>query len=257
MGCWQGDGSMIVAALLAGALVGLAVWLLGRPRLRTSGDGFVLGGDALADPPGEEIGWLLRLRIPLCLLAFVAGWAFLGGVVGVLAGCGASVLSWRVLGRAESPAHRRRRELLEAELPWAVQLLAGCVSAGGAVGPGLQMVADAMPGPLGDELGMLHHRLALGVDPLLVWRELSAHEQLGPLGRSLVRAHESGTPVAASVQALAEDLRVRRHTAVEERARSVDVKASAPLGVCFLPAFLLLGVVPMVVGIFSSMHLFG
>lgn len=255
MGCWQGDGSMIVAGLLAGALVGLAVWLLGRPRLRISGDGFVAGGEAPVEAPAE-IGWLLRLRIPLCLLAFIAGWAFLGGIVGVLAGCGASVLSWRVLGRAESPSHRRRRELLEAELPWAVQLLAGCVAAGGAVGPALQVVADAMPGPLGDELGRLHHRLALGVDPVLVWRELSTHEQLGALGRSLVRAHESGTPVVASVQALAEDLRARRHTRVEERARSVDVKASAPLGVCFLPAFLLLGVVPMVVGIFSTMHLF-
>ena len=43
----------------------------------------------------------------------------------------------------------------------------------------------------------------------------------------------------------------------DARARSVEVRAAAPLGVCFLPAFVLIGVVPMVVGVFSAMRLFG
>jgi uncharacterized integral membrane protein len=43
---------------------------------------------------------------------------------------------------------------------------------------------------------------------------------------------------------------------VEARARSIEVKAAAPLGLCLLPAFVVLGVVPMVVGVFRSMELF-
>ena len=243
---------MTLPAVVAGGGVTVAVLLAGhrRVRLRTPDD--------FGAPPArsDDVGVLLRLRIPLCGLAFVGGWAFVGGPLGLVAGLAAAAISWRVLGRTESPAARRRRERLAREQPVGVQLLASCLAAGAAVGPALQVVADALPGPLGDELRRLHHRLELGVDPRVVWRELGTHPQLGALGRTLGRAHESGASVAAGIEALAGELRARARSEVEERARSVDVRAAAPLGACFLPAFLLLGVVPLVVGIFSSMRLF-
>jgi Flp pilus assembly protein TadB len=243
---------MTLPALVSGGGVAVALLLVGRRRVRlgTSDD------ESVSTAPTDEVGALLRLRIPLCGLAFVGGWAFVGGPLGVVAGLVVAAISWRVLGRTESPAVRRRRERLARELSIGVQLLASCLAAGAAVGPALQVVADALPGPLGDELRRLHHRLELGVDPRVVWRELGTHPQLGALGRTLGRAHESGASVAAGIEALATELRARARSEVEERARSVDVRAAAPLGACFLPAFLLLGVVPLVVGIFSSMQLF-
>jgi pilus assembly protein TadC len=90
-----------------------------------------------------------------------------------------------------------------------------------------------------------------------VWRDLGAHPQLRPLGRSMARAHESGASVRAAVERLATELASQSRTRTDALARSVEVRAAAPLGVCFLPAFLLLGVVPMVVGVFSAMRLFG
>jgi hypothetical protein len=42
---------------------------------------------------------------------------------------------------------------------------------------------------------------------------------------------------------------------VEERARSVGVKAAVPLGLCLLPAFVLVGVVPLVVSLLTSLDL--
>jgi Flp pilus assembly protein TadB len=190
-------------------------------------------------------------------LGFLAGWAFVGGPLGLVAGLVVAVASWRVLGRAEGPAARRRREQLARDLPVGVQLLASCLGSGAATGPALQLVAEALPGPFAAELRQVHHRLALGADPAAVWRELGEHPQLGPLGRALGRTHETGASVVVGVEALATELRARSRAEVEERARSVDVRAAAPLGACFLPAFLLLGVVPLVVGIFSSMDLFG
>lgn len=200
---------------------------------------------------------LLRLRLPLAGLGFLAGWALVGGPFGLVAGALTAGISWRVLGKAESPAARLRRERLAEDLPVGVALLGSCLSAGGAVGQAFRAVADALPGPLADEFSGLHHRLALGVDPGLVWTDLSGHPQLGTLGRALGRAHASGASTEAAIEALADDLAARNRAEVEERAKSVDVKAAAPLGVCFLPAFLLLGVVPLVAGIFSSMNLFG
>jgi hypothetical protein len=42
---------------------------------------------------------------------------------------------------------------------------------------------------------------------------------------------------------------------VEERARGVGVRAAVPLGLCLLPSFVLLGVVPLVVSLLQSLDL--
>jgi hypothetical protein len=54
--------------------------------------------------------------------------------------------------------------------------------------------------------------------------------------------------VAAALVRLSEDLRARQRAAVEERVRQVEVRAAVPLGVCLLPSFILIGVVPLVAG---------
>jgi Flp pilus assembly protein TadB len=169
----------------------------------------------------------------------------------------AVVVAWRVLGRAESPAVRRRREELERDLPTAVHLFGACLSAGAATAGALETVSGALPGAVADELLLVRHRLALGVDPVTVWRSLAGHPQLRPLGRAMARAHQSGASVSAAVDGLARELAAQSRGRTDALARSVEVRAAAPLGACFLPAFLLLGVVPMVVGVFSSMRLFG
>jgi Flp pilus assembly protein TadB len=179
-----------------------------------------------------------------------------GGPVGWAAGAAAAVAVWVVLGRAEDPSVVRRRERLLADLPTAVDLLASCLAVGAAPESALVVVSRALEGPVGEELLAIHHRLELGVDPAQVWRGVAAHEQLGPLGRAVGRAHETGAPVGRAVHQLAEELRERARADVEARARSIEVKAAAPLGLCLLPAFVVLGVVPMVVGVFGAMRLF-
>ena len=137
-----------------------------------------------------------------------------------------------------------------------MHLLSACLEAGAATSGALATVAEALPGAVGDELMLVRHRLALGTDPVTVWRALAEHPQLRALGRAMVRAHQSGASVSAVVQRLAVELAAQSRARTDALARSVEVRAAAPLGVCFLPAFLLLGVVPMVVGVFSAMRLF-
>ena len=244
--------SALAYGLVAAASSGAAGWLwAAAPRAMPR------RAPIVAATAGDRPAALRRLRPALVGLAFVGAWVFVGGTVGALAGIVAAGVAWRVLGRAESPSARRRREELERDLPIAVHLLGACLTAGAAVLGALDAVTGALPGAVADELLMVRHRLALGVDPVTVWSSLSAHPQLRPLGRAMARAHQSGASVSATVEGLANELGDQARSRTDALARTVEVRAAAPLGVCFLPAFLLLGVVPMVVGVFSSMRLFG
>jgi pilus assembly protein TadC len=57
------------------------------------------------------------------------------------------------------------------------------------------------------------------------------------------------------VERLADELARSARAEVEDRARAVGVKAAVPLGLCLLPSFLLIGVVPLVAGLLRSLSL--
>ena len=204
---------------------------------------------------GPAATGMLRHRPLWCLLAglggalFVDGWA--GPAVGVLVAVGA----WVAIGRAEPPAARRRREQVRRDLPQLVGLLASTLRGGAAPGAAVTVVCAALPGPAADRLVRVAARLALGVDPVQVWQGLAEDPELAPLGRSLARAHATGASVVRSVERLADELAQRARADVEERARAVGVKAALPLGLCLLPAFVLIGIVPLVAALLSTLAL--
>ncbi|MCW2599061.1 MAG: type secretion system protein, partial [Frankiales bacterium] len=70
---------------------------------------------------------------------------------------------------------------------------------------------------------------------------------------ALTRAAEGGAPVAVGVLRVAEDARREATGRAERAARRAGVLAVGPLGLCFLPAFLLLGVVPAVLGLVAPL----
>jgi pilus assembly protein TadC len=143
---------------------------------------------------------------------------------------------------------RRHREQIGGALPHVVDLMAACLAVGMAPGAAVERISRAVEPPMSAELEALSARLRLGVDPLTVWRDLARHPQLGVLGRCIARAVDSGSSVADAMARLSEDLRREGRAAVESKARAVGVKAAVPLGVCMLPAFVLVGVVPLVAG---------
>lgn len=196
-----------------------------------------------------------RFRGPAAVLGGGLILVLLGGWLGALAAPAAAFGLWRFVGGMEPPAARRRREALAADLPLVVNLLSAALAVGASPSSAVRVVADAVDPPAREELHAVARRLSLGVDPVRVWAEVGGHPQLGPLGRCMVRALEAGASVAAAMLLLADDLRDTARMETEGRARSVGVKAAAPLGVCLLPAFVLTGVVPLVAG--SVMTLLG
>lgn len=191
------------------------------------------------------------------VLAGVIAGAFVLQVVGPPTGivfalvAGAAAHQW--VSRAEFAADRRRRERLEQDLPLAVDLLVACLSAGRPPAAALSVVAAAVQGPVAEELRAVTARLDMGADALSVWHRLAHDPALGPLGRSFARATRSGSSVTAVLSRCADDLRRRRRSAAQARARSVGVQAAGPLGACFLPAFVLVGIVPTVASLFGDL----
>ncbi|MGC4112834.1 MAG: type II secretion system F family protein [Nocardioides sp.] len=159
------------------------------------------------------------------------------------------------IGRTEPAAVRRRRTAVERQLPTVVQLLSVALAAGGDVAEAVRVVSDSWPGPASRALAAVPVRLSLGVGPEEAWRPVLEVSELAPLGRTMVRAHRSGTSVTREVDLLADELERRAHQRVEERARAVGVKAALPLGLCLLPSFLLIGVVPLAVSLLRSLSL--
>lgn len=191
---------------------------------------------------------LTRFRAALALGAGLGVAMVLGGWLGVGLGTAAAVAMWRTVGTLETPRSRRRREQLTRDLPHVVDLLGCCLAAGAATSAAVDLVAGAVETPMREELRMVGSRLAMGVPAQQVWADVARHGQLGALGRSLVRAMDSGASVSDAMHRLADDLRRTAGSEVEGRARSVGAKSAAPLGLCLLPAFVLIGVVPLVAG---------
>jgi len=173
--------------------------------------------------------------------------------VAVLAGIPLGLgFSWWV-GTLEAPGIVRARDQVARDLPVAVDLLAACAFVGRPPDQALTIVSRAIGGPLGARLDEVNARLALGADPYAEWTRVSRDSQLASLARTMLRTLESGAPLVDGLTRLAGDRRRERRTHVQMRARTVGVRAAGPLAACFLPAFMLIGVVPTIASGFTRL----
>ena len=165
---------------------------------------------------GLLFGAVLGFDAPRILLTTPPGWACLAAG-GVLVACG---VRWnrRLL--------RRARES-DAAPGLALELLAIAVSGGSSLDGARRLVETALA-----EAGLP------ALDP-----EADA---------ILTFARSAGVPAAALLLAEAEERRRRSRSDARRRAAELGTRLLLPLGVCILPAFVALGVVPIVLAILSS-----
>jgi pilus assembly protein TadC len=157
------------------------------------------------------------------------------------------------LGWLEPRSARIRRQQLVKEVPQALELLAACVGAGLPARAACAAVVQAFEGPVADDLGRVLALLQLGAGEVAAWRALADHEQLGMAAADLARSVESGTSMVEGLQHHAAAARETRRAALQVRARAVGVRSVLPMMICFLPSFMLLGIVPAVVSaVFSA-----
>lgn len=196
-------------------------------------------------PPSAGGGAVIR-RLAAGL-AGLGAWAFLGGPLGVAAGVALAVAGPRLLNRL-SAADRAARPAVLAELPVALELIASALAAGAPLVAAVQGAAEAVAGPLGSVLNEAAGQLRLGADPARAWRGAAA-AGLRALVETISRSGDSGAALGPALRRLAADERAAQRRAQETAIRRLEVLVVLPLGTCFLPAFLLLGVVPVVAGL--------
>lgn len=203
--------------------------------------------------PATRVPLSGRLPLPAVATVVAAGVALLvGGVLGVVLGVAAAVAVLKVVPGLEPKARRRRRAAMAAQAPDVVDLLSACLSSGAAVDRAVASVAEAVDPPAADVLHQVAAQLRLGAEPHTAWAPAAAEPALAPLATAVSRALDSGAPLADSLPAVADDLRARRRTALEVATRQVGVRLTAPLGLAFLPAFVLLGVIPVIGALVSG-----
>lgn len=173
---------------------------------------------------GGAFDWLVWMALPLLI--------------------GASVVA---LGRLEPARSRARHQRLVLDLPQALELMSACLAAGMPRRRATAAVAAAYhDGPVSEDLGKVLTLVELGRSDADAWRGLREHPLWGGAALDLARSVENGTMMVDVLLHHAQAARARRRAALEVRAKSAGVRSVLPLMACFLPAFLLLGVIPTV-----------
>lgn len=190
-------------------------------------------------PPARHA--LLALAAGLALLFLIGAWWGAGGAAGV----------WWLLRRSRRPRAPDVAERLR--LAGTLDLLAACLRAGLPVPTALAAVADLAPTGAADALRSASGLLALGAGPEEAWAPVRARPELGELAVAAIRTARAGTVFAAAAAELAGRLRDDLAVGAEERAERAGVVLALPVGLCFLPAFLCLGVLPVVLGLAAGL----
>ncbi|MFF9569402.1 type II secretion system F family protein [Streptomyces sp. NPDC014685] len=190
------------------------------------------------------------------LAAVVTGWALIGGPLGCAAGLTGGYGAWRWQRARKGHEQRDGKEeqaWAARQLPLAADLLAACVSAGAGPGEAAEAVGESLGGPVGTSLAQVAAEIRLGGEPAAAWGRFGEIPGAGALARCLDRAGSTGAPAAEPVARLAEAMRAERASAAMARAQRAGVLITGPVGLCFLPAFLAVGVAPVVMGLATGL----
>ncbi|MEU1278819.1 type II secretion system F family protein [Streptomyces sp. NPDC005805] len=183
-----------------------------------------------------------------------------GALVGVVAGLG---VRYGVRRRQRAGAGRRGGDgevgapvdpaVAARQLPLAADLLAACITAGAGPREAAEAVGQSLGGPVGGRLAAVAAHLRLGREPVDAWEWFGRSVGADALARCLERADSTGVPMAEPMARLADRLRAERARATTARGRRAQVQITAPVGLCFLPAFLAIGVAPVVIGLVGGL----
>lgn len=187
--------------------------------------------------------------VALCVLAGAAPWWSARTEAGRRA-----VAVGRAVPEPDDPAadprgRRRRGDDREPGIETGVllELLAAAVGSGAAIPRALDVVGSCVGGGDGAGLRAAGAALLLGASWDGAWA--GAPPRLGVVQRALRPAWLHGAAPASSLRAAAEASRQDRTGAAKAAAARLAVHLVLPLGACFLPAFVLVGLLPVLVSL--------
>lgn len=217
----------------------------------------------LADAAPVAAGPAPVLRPAWAAVAVAAAGLVTGAAAGPAAGLGVAVAAaagatalHRLRGRpgATAAMFAPQASLREdpAELAGRWPLLAVCLEAGLPVAAAVEATAAPLTGAAGQALRRVAGLLALGADPAEAWATVAGRPALAAFARAAGRSAGTGAALAQVARAEGARLKAELTDSAQARAQRAAVLITGPLGLCHLPAFLVLGIAPVVIGLASQ-----
>lgn len=233
---------LVICVLAGGA--GLALLLAGSRA----------GVLATAPPTGGRAGKRLPVA-PISLLGAAVGaaigWAVVGGAlslaIGAAAGFGASVWLTRQPAALTAAQHTATQQF-----PLVLEFLAAVIDSGAPVRFAAEVVAAVADDHNAGRLRSVLARCDVGFSDAEAWRTLADDPLWGHVAREVARCVDTGAAVADILRNAALQASKSAAATATAQARSTGVASTLPLVVCFLPAFLLVGVVPIIGGLIGN-----
>lgn len=248
--------------MISWLLLGIGLLSVGRRRPRAQSG---------RHRPGAE------LRPRSGLLPFVVGVAASGACPALLGAAGLLltpfVAAGVMVGVQRLPRRQASGEVDSRTLALLLDLLAGALDAGLPINRALAAIAESAasmtdaaeartariaPGSgsaalafvrAAEQLRQVGRLLSLGAQPEVAWGRLESLQGYRVVGVAGQRCAHSGARLARALRATAYQLRHDRHAASVARAERCGVWVLLPLGLCFLPAFVCLGIAPTILGV--------
>lgn len=156
----------------------------------------------------------------------------------------------RIADRAVSAGHLERSDL---DFALAADLLAASSAAGVSLVVAARVVGSNLRGPAGDRLAGLAAGLFLGLGGTGATYRDGEGDAVAGLETIVAASDREGIPPGPALRSLSRQLRAEVAAAQRDRAHRVGVASVAPLGLCFLPAFVLVSVVPVLALAFGQL----
>lgn len=155
-------------------------------------------------------------------------------------------------GAADALPNPERQEGLR-NVPMILELVAAMLDSGAGLGRSLELIAGCASPQLSRSLRTVVAALDIGTDWETAWRSSGQKcNEARKLKDALAFAALTGAPSSAILYAQAARLRREQFRMAEKRAAALGVKLVIPLGLCSLPAFICLGVVPVLLAMLPS-----
>jgi tight adherence protein B len=226
-GAWRGLAAAWEVATDAGAPLAPTLRLYAQ-SLRSLGAAQRDVRVALAAPIATA-----RMVLALPAIGVLFGIALGFDTVGVLL---TTPLGWACLGVGSG--------LILAAVRWNRRMVAAAQPREAAPGIECDLMAIAVSG--GGSLDRAHALVA----------RVTARHDIAPPGERvesvLALSRSAGVPAAELLRAEAEEARLDARASAQQKAATLSVKLMLPLGLCILPAFMVLGVVPLLVSVVTS-----
>lgn len=223
----------------------IAHWYRRSGRLPKLATQLVSAGEPLPWKPEEFLAVKLAEGLIGGAIGFLLGFLMGGPGLGVIFGVAATAfLQYNAVSSVAKKAGSRT-SLVKRRLPFAVDLMALMLEAGGGLMDGLTtLVRDLSGHPLGDELSIIVSEINLGRplnESLQRFQQRVPDDDVAELVFMVNKGNEFGTPMAQTFRLQAEQMRLKRSQWAEKAAGTAQVNIVLPGMVIMIACLVIIG----------------